>query len=120
VVAKDLGFILEHFNTRGIKSMQPNVLDHWEKNWMERFPINTAACNFVHIGSAWQLQLSASNFPHWIKDQAHHSLCFDGASKGNLGATGAGGVLYDRRGQIESTYHLSVGNTTNNQAEQKT
>jgi ribonuclease HI len=42
---------------------------------------------------------------------------FDGASKGNPGWTGMGGVIRDSQGKIIWLYTGSLGNSTNNAAE---
>jgi len=46
-----------------------------------------------------------------------HSLYFDGASRGNPGPAGAGGVIYDAQQKIVDTYAINLGETTNNVAE---
>lgn len=46
-----------------------------------------------------------------------HTLYFDGASRGNPGPAGAGGVIYDASGKEVDCYSLSMGKTTNNVAE---
>lgn len=46
-----------------------------------------------------------------------HSLYFDGASRGNPGPAGAGGVIYDAQQKIVDTYAINLGVTTNNVAE---
>ena len=46
-----------------------------------------------------------------------HSLYFDGASRGNPGPAGAGGVIYDAQQKIVDTYSINLGVTTNNVAE---
>jgi hypothetical protein len=43
-------------------------------------------------------------------------LNFDGASKGNPGRTGTGGVIRDSQGKIIRLYTGSLGNSTNNAA----
>ena len=45
------------------------------------------------------------------------ALFFDGASKGNLGVAGAGGILLDPREQIEKTFAWGLGHKMNNKAE---
>jgi ribonuclease HI len=52
-----------------------------------------------------------------LQDSDHHTLCLDGASKGNPGAAGAGGDLYGTEGKIESTFSWNLSSVTNNQVE---
>jgi ribonuclease HI len=42
---------------------------------------------------------------------------FDGASRGNPGPGGAGGIFRDAQGEIVSLYTIRLGHTTNNGAE---
>jgi ribonuclease HI len=67
--------------------------------------------------SCWQLQYSLQDFKNWLNSQDSHVLCFDGASKGNPGEAGAGGVLYNPRGKRMLCYSWNLGVTTNNMAE---
>ena len=46
-----------------------------------------------------------------------HTLYFDGASRGNPGPSGGGGVIDDASGKEVDCYSLSMGETTNNVAE---
>jgi ribonuclease HI len=59
----------------------------------------------------------SSRVHKWLNTQKSHVLCFDGASKGNPGEAGAGGVLFGPRGQRMITYSWNLGTTTNNSAE---
>ena len=44
-------------------------------------------------------------------------LYCDGASRGNPGPSGAGAIIYDPRGQVQTQVSLYLGETTNNVAE---
>ena len=46
-----------------------------------------------------------------------YKLYFDGASKGNPGRSGFGGVIYDPHGDIVKQYKVDCGIGTNNRAE---
>ena len=45
------------------------------------------------------------------------SIFFDGASKGNPGKAGEGGLIFYPGGNLETSFSWGVGQTTNNQAE---
>ena len=45
------------------------------------------------------------------------TIFFDGTSNGNLGISGAGGLVLLPDNQIESSISWGLGNTSNNQAE---
>jgi ribonuclease HI len=49
-------------------------------------------------------------------DHNQHILFFYGASKGNLGMIGVGGILFDPRGHVESDYSLGLMITIKNEA----
>jgi hypothetical protein len=51
VAAKIIGLLMENFNPMGLRTAQPDALDHWEIKWMERFPINLFAHLPAHYGS---------------------------------------------------------------------
>ena len=44
-------------------------------------------------------------------------MFFDGASKGNPGLEGAGGVIFDSKGNKQKEYAWGIGRATNNGAE---
>eukprot|EP00253_Pinus_taeda_P034383 PITA_34383 len=82
------------------------------------------------IWNNWQIHLSSTNFParssnkqkdipsHWSPPPPNSfMLNFDGASKGNPGATGYGGVIRDHTGQVLKVFFGSIGWNTNNVAE---
>ena len=52
-----------------------------------------------------------------IKKKGNWALMFDGASKGNLGEEGGGGVLIDPDGKTRHKYPWGIGRAKNNIAE---
>ena len=56
------------------------------------------------------------SFQKWWKAQGKCTIFFDGASKGNPGRSGAGGVIYLPNGRKED-FSWGLGFKTNNQAE---
>ena len=65
----------------------------------------------------WEIRLSSKDFQPWLRDKNSYSLFFDGASKGNPGVAGAGGILLDPGGQVEQRFAWGLGSRTNNEAE---
>ena len=61
--------------------------------------------------------MSEDNFNNWNKNLACFSLFFDGATKGNPGNAGAGGVIKNMEGQIEHKFVWGLGQDINTQAE---
>jgi hypothetical protein len=68
--------------------------------------------NNIPVGCDPQLQIGAHN---WTPPPSGFlKLNFDGATKGNPGVAGAGGVIRDSGGNIIRLYTGSMGNSTNN------
>lgn len=65
----------------------------------------------------WKIRLTKDEFSKWILSKKSHSLFFDGASKSNPGAAGAGGIILDPTGASVSSFEWGLGNLTNNRAE---
>jgi ribonuclease HI len=69
------------------------------------------------LKSRWKLQLSFVDFLQWKISSNSLILSFDGASKGNLGVEGVGGVFYSQEGHLEFNFAWSIGHSSNNQDE---
>jgi ribonuclease HI len=61
--------------------------------------------------------MEEEEFIKWHSSLEEHCLYFDGASKGNHGVEGGGGVLLDPLGNIDLTIAWGLRMDTNNQAE---
>jgi hypothetical protein len=65
----------------------------------------------------WEIRLDPSTFTNWRKSLQRHSLFFDGASKGNPGEAGGGGVIIDPEEIKVLSYSWGIDKDTNNIAE---
>ena len=65
----------------------------------------------------WQIRMSEKEFSEWWQLKSKVTIFFDGASKGNPGKAGAGGLIYYLGGMIETSFSWGVGHLTNNQEE---
>jgi hypothetical protein len=92
-------------------------MDNSERALIDSMNIDFTTISSIPYQQAWKLQLNMIELKTWLKHRATHSFFFDGASKGNLGEAGAGGVILGLRGEIETTYAWSLGKVTNNQVE---
>lgn len=70
-----------------------------------------------HILKHWKICLKAAELVDLCKKKARKTLFFDGAVKGNPGSSGAGGVIKNVDGRIESRYAWGVGFNSIIQAE---
>ena len=61
--------------------------------------------------------MDKSQFENWLRERKIFKLFFDGASKGNPGKAGGGGVVINPRGKVEIEYSWSIGHESNNMAE---
>jgi ribonuclease HI len=61
--------------------------------------------------------LEEQAFLQWRSSLKEWSLFFDGASKGNPGQAGGGGVILDPSGKIHKEYAWGLGHASNNHAE---
>ena len=65
----------------------------------------------------WEIRMDNSQFGNWLKERKNFKLFFDGASIGNPGKAGGGGVIINPDGEIEVEYSWNIGYETNNMAE---
>ena len=64
----------------------------------------------------WQIRIAEKEFSEWWQMKNKVSIFFDGASKGNPGKAGVGGLIFYLVGRIETSFSWGVGHLTNNQA----
>ena len=65
----------------------------------------------------WEIRLDEQEFIKWRSALDEWCLFFDGASKGNPGQAGGGGIIIDPSGKLHLSYAWGLGHTSNNQAE---
>ena len=65
----------------------------------------------------WDIRMECDQFASWLKEKKTFKLFFDGASKGNPGKAGGGGVIIDPDGKVEIEFSWNIGNDSNNMAE---
>jgi ribonuclease HI len=58
--------------------------------------------------------LEPEQFKQWRKNTNIHSLFFDGASKGNPGAAGGGGIILNPEEVVVLEYSWGIGEESNN------
>ena len=65
----------------------------------------------------WEIRLEEAEFTNWRCSLGVHCLFFDGASKGNPGPSGGGGVILFPSGSNRTSYAWGLGVDSNNVAE---
>jgi ribonuclease HI/exonuclease III len=65
----------------------------------------------------WRIREPEDSFTNWWKSKNLTTIFFDGASKGNPGSAGAGGIIYSPDGTLRDSFCWGLGQKTNNQAE---
>jgi ribonuclease HI len=65
----------------------------------------------------WEIRLEEQAFLQWRSSLKEWSLFFDGASKGNPGQAGGGGVILDPARKVHLEYAWGLGYASNNHAE---
>ena len=66
---------------------------------------------------SWHIRMRKDDLQNWRTKIRINSLFFDDASKGNPGILGAGGVIFDSKGNTQKEYAWGIGRETNNGTE---
>jgi hypothetical protein len=90
VTAKAKMLLSEVLNAKSLNIEDPTNWNALEKDWMASFNLHSSKTSNSAHRSCWQLH-KIQNIEDWIQEQQSHTLCFDGASKGNPGEAGGGG-----------------------------
>ena len=69
------------------------------------------------LSFAWEIRLEEQEFIKWRSSLEDHCLFFDGASKGNPGVVGGGGVIISSNGSRAINLSWGLGQETNNKEE---
>jgi hypothetical protein len=94
-------------------------LQQEEKKWLDASVLNLRihSTEKSHLETKWRLRDNHDIFQSWWQKQGITSVFFDGASKGNPGTTGAGGIIYSNEGKILETFCWGLRQRANNQEE---
>ena len=87
-----------------------------EKIWMQSFKIQENNSIAINKLENWEIRLDKSQLENWLRERKIYKLFFDGASKGNPGKAGGGGVVINQTGKVETEYVWNIGQDSNNMA----
>ena len=85
------------------------ILTDNERNWMQSINPFAEANLAIKMLEKWEITLDKSQFENWLKEMKIFKLFFDGASKGNPGMAGGGGVIIFPEGKTETKYCWNIG-----------
>ena len=74
-------------------------------NWLQILNIQAVNSIAPKKLEEWEVHLDKSQFENWLKERKIFKLFFDGASKGNPGRAGGGGVIINPEGKVEIEYY---------------
>jgi len=98
-------------NSKQLSNEEDTWLTNLIPNHQQKTPANQNTKN------SWEIRLDKADFDVWRNALNRKCLFFDGASKGNPGKAGSGGVILCENGSIISSFHWGLGTSTNNIAE---
>jgi len=110
IAVKARVMLSEALNTKALNSnMTP--LSAEEERWFKEFkPTHHSieAINSPHKTN-WEIRLAEMDFIKWRSALDEWCLFFDGASKGNLGQAGGGGIIFEATGNLHLSYAWGLG-----------
>eukprot|EP00253_Pinus_taeda_P004292 PITA_04292 len=117
VAAKARSLLLETVQQQYFK--KDAFLQQIEKRWIGKFDLQTRKILLSPKLElpAWKKRDADESFQAWWRAQNLFTIFFDGASKGNPGPSGAGGIIFSPEGRSKDSFFWSLGVKTNNQAE---
>jgi hypothetical protein len=94
-------------------------LDEEQRIWIAQFNVPELGCpHRAHPkNEPWEIRESGSDFVNWKCKIKTPILHFDGASKGNPGPSGGGGIIQEPNQDKVMKYAIGLGIETNNRAE---
>jgi hypothetical protein len=95
------------------------MMDEEEELWLAQFKIQKqkGSIDSTTHQEEWEIRTGKEEFDNWKKERKAYILSFDGASKGNPGQAGGGGILESPNAETLLRYALGLGTATNNCAE---
>lgn len=121
VIAKTIANISEAVSANSTTTPDQSSWAQEENDWYNKFNIchsqNAPPKSKAHQKQPnWKLRGTKEEINQWILAQNRPILFFDGASKNNPGAAGAGGIIKNHNGTSICRYEWGLGKVSNNAA----
>lgn len=118
VITKIKALLGETLDTNTAKK-SGKALNREEERWLNSLVPSHKDCAAIanNVPSNWEIRLEEQEFIKWRSALNEHCLFFDGASKGNPGFAGGGGVLLCPNGSEQLRFAWGLGKESNNRAE---
>lgn len=119
VVIKGMQLLFEVISSRGYDEEEIKDLSTKEKDWLKISKNSKSTSNQKKKNKvpSFCIRLSRENFEEWKRNIGKVQLLFKGATKGNPGEAGAGGMIFNLEKKYETKYAWGLGKASNNQAE---
>lgn len=113
--------VVEVVQSNGLKCLAWSSMENEERAWVTNMLNQSQVLSTIHINKpikavVWKLRMGKEYFLSWRQNQGRSILFFDGASKDNPGAAGAGGIIYDPDGKEGNSFAWELGICCNNEA----
>jgi hypothetical protein len=101
------------------KEKNSSLLEREEELWIDHLNLQDHQQHLHHIPlpQNWELRMEKQEMEEWKRAKNNYILSFDGASKGNPGTTGGGGILVSPTRLTNLIFAWGLGMETNNRAE---
>jgi ribonuclease HI len=100
-------------------TIKNHKLDEAEEHWLSQFKIQGLEARKASdpIKEDWEIRKSEKDFASWKSEINTPILFFDGASKGNPGQAGGGGIIENLTEATATRFAMGLGIESNNRAE---
>jgi ribonuclease HI len=94
-------------------------MEEQEELWSDQFQIQKKIGGNAIATSQeqWEIRKEKGDFDNWKRERECYILSFDGASKGNPGQAGGGGIIEKPNAEVMVRYAFGLGIASNNHAE---
>jgi ribonuclease HI len=98
---------------------QSRKMEDQEEHWCNQFQLQKEIGDKAPLTTQeqWEIRKGSDDFAKWKRERDGYILSFDGASKGNPGQAGVGGIIEKPSAEIVVSYAIGLGIASNNHVE---